>query len=291
MGSVYFIDMESRAEEKKPSAPDILQYTNYRVFLHDYYAYKKSTSPAFSLRFFAAKAGLSSHAHLKLVMDGKRNITKNTVVKIIQGLGFADERAQYFENLVFFNQAQTDKEKAFYYGKLVRSTPGSRLHKMDRAQFRIFTEWYHSVIREMAELAGFNPAPEWISRRLGNKISPSEAAESLKLLTTLGLLSRTANGYRQAQNLITTDDEVNDLLVKEYHRQMLSAAKDALEDVPAEKRDISAVTFAIRRKDFPSLKKHLQLMRKELLDFSCEAGTGEDVVQVNIQLFPLTRGM
>lgn len=282
--------MESRAEEKKPSAPDILQYTNYRVFLHDYYAYRKATSPAFSLRFFAARAGLSSHAHLKLVMDGKRNITKTTVVKIIQGLGFADERAQYFENLVFFNQAKTDREKAFYYGKLVKSAPGSRLHKLSRAQFRIFTEWYHSVIREMVELSGFNPAPEWISRHLGSKISPAEAADSLRLLTSLGLLAKTANGYRQAQELVTTDDEVNDLLVKEYHRQMLLAAGNALEEVPAEKRDISAVTFAIRRKDFPSLKKHLQLMRKELLDFSCDAGTGEDVVQVNIQLFPLTRG-
>lgn len=283
--------MESRAEERKPVVPDILQYTNYRVFLHDYYAYKKLTSAVFSLRFFASKAGLSSHAHLKLVMDGKRNITKNTVVKLIQGLGFADERAQYFENLVFFNQAKTDKEKAFYYGKLIRSTPGSRLHKMDCAQFRIFTEWYHSVIREMVELVGFNPAPEWISRHLGGKISPSEASESLRLLTSLGLLSKTANGFRQAQNLITTDDEVNDLLVKEYHRQMIDIAKSAIEDVPADKRDISAVTFAIRRKDFPSLKKHLQLMRKELLDFSCDAGTGEDVVQVNIQLFPLTRGI
>lgn len=290
-GAFIFIGMESRAEESKPVVPDILQYTNYRVFLHDYYAYKKLTSAAFSLRFFASKAGLSSHAHLKLVMDGKRNITKNTVVKLIQGLGFADERAQYFENLVFFNQAKTDKEKAFYYGKLIRSTPGSRLHKMDCAQFRIFTEWYHSVIREMVELVGFNPAPEWISRHLGGKISPSEASESLRLLTSLGLLSKTANGFRQAQNLITTDDEVNDLLVKEYHRQMLDIAKSAIEDVPADKRDISAVTFAIRRKDFPSLKKHLQLMRKELLDFSCDAGTGEDVVQVNIQLFPLTRGI
>lgn len=290
-GAFIFIGMESRAEESKPVVPDILQYTNYRVFLHDYYAYKKLTSAAFSLRFFASKAGLSSHAHLKLVMDGKRNITKNTVVKLIQGLGFADERAQYFENLVFFNQAKTDKEKAFYYGKLIRSTPGSRLHKMDCAQFRIFTEWYHSVIREMVELVGFNPAPEWISRHLGGKISPSEASESLRLLTSLGLLSKTANGFRQAQNLITTDDEVNDLLVKEYHRQMIDIAKSAIEDVPADKRDISAVTFAIRRKDFPSLKKHLQLMRKELLDFSCDAGTGEDVVQVNIQLFPLTRGI
>ncbi len=271
--------------------PDVLQYTNYRVFLHDYYAYKKSTSAVFSLRFFAAKAGLSSHAHLKLVMDGKRNITKNTVVKIIQGLNLADERATYFENLVFFNQAKTDKEKAFYYGKLVKSTPGSRLHKMDQAHFRIFTEWYHSVIREMVELRGFNPAPEWISRRLGGTITPAQAAESLNLLSSLGLISRTANGYSQAQSLITTDDEVSDLLVKQYHRQMLDQAKDSMENVPAEKRDISAVTFAIQRKDFPALKKHLQLMRKELLDFSSESGTGEDVVQVNIQLFPLTRGM
>ena len=271
--------------------PDVLQYTNYRVFLHDYYAYKKSTSAVFSLRFFAAKAGLSSHAHLKLVMDGKRNITKNTVVKIIQGLNLADERATYFENLVFFNQAKTDKEKAFYYGKLVKSTPGSRLHKMDQAHFRIFTEWYHSVIREMVELRGFNPAPEWISRRLGGTITPAQAAESLNLLSSLGLISRTANGYSQAQSLITTDDEVSDLLVKQYHRQMLDQAKDSMENVPAEKRDISAVTFAIQRKDFSALKKHLQLMRKELLDFSSESGTGEDVVQVNIQLFPLTRGM
>ncbi|MCI6872759.1 MULTISPECIES: TIGR02147 family protein [Hallerella] len=284
--------MEPSAEEnKKPSMPDVLQYTNYRVFLHDYYAYKKSTSAVFSLRFFAAKAGLSSHAHLKLVMDGKRNITKNTVVKIIQGLNLADERATYFENLVFFNQAKTDKEKAFYYGKLVKSTPGSRLHKMDQAHFRIFTEWYHSVIREMVELRGFNPAPEWISRRLGGTITPAQAAESLNLLSSLGLISRTANGYSQAQSLITTDDEVSDLLVKQYHRQMLDQAKDSMENVPAEKRDISAVTFAIQRKDFPALKKHLQLMRKELLDFSSESGTGEDVVQVNIQLFPLTRGM
>ena len=284
--------MEPSAEEnKKPSMPDVLQYTNYRVFLHDYYAYKKSTSAVFSLRFFAAKAGLSSHAHLKLVMDGKRNITKNTVVKIIQGLNLVDERATYFENLVFFNQAKTDKEKAFYYGKLVKSTPGSRLHKMDQAHFRIFTEWYHSVIREMVELRGFNPAPEWISRRLGGTITPAQAAESLNLLSSLGLISRKANGYSQAQSLITTDDEVSDLLVKQYHRQMLDQAKDSMENVPAEKRDISAVTFAIQRKDFPALKKHLQLMRKELLDFSSESGTGEDVVQVNIQLFPLTRGM
>ena len=57
-------------EKQKLVEPDILQYTNYRVFLRDYYEYKKKTSTAFSLRFFAEKAGLSSHAHLKLAICG-----------------------------------------------------------------------------------------------------------------------------------------------------------------------------------------------------------------------------
>ena len=98
----------SHSENLNLKEPDILQYTNYRVFLRDYYDFKKKTSPAFSLRFFANKAGLSSHAHLKLAIDGKRNITKNTVVKLITGIQLDTKRAENFECLVFFNQAKTD---------------------------------------------------------------------------------------------------------------------------------------------------------------------------------------
>ena len=47
----------------------------------------------------------------------------------------------------------------------------------------------------------------------------------------------------------------------------------------------------IKATDFPALKKHIQLMRKELLDFSAEEGEADDIIQVNIQLFPVTRGV
>ena len=92
-------------------------------------------------------------------------------------------------------------------------------------------------------------------------------------------------------NLSGTDDEVQDLIVKQYHQQMLEMSRDKLSELASQDRDFSALTFSIRRKDFPNLKKQIQLMRKELLDFSADAGEGDDVVQVNIQLFPLTRGM
>ncbi len=271
--------------------PDVLKYTNYRVYLRDYYEFKKKTVPAFSLRFFAEKAGLSSHAHLKLTIDGKRNITKNTVIKLIHGLGLENQRAAYFESLVFFNQAQTDADKQVYYAQLLKASPRSKLHKMDKAQFRIFREWHHSAILEMVALKDFRPIPDWISKRLRGAVTPAQVTESLKLLVELGLLVKTANGYRQRDPLITTDDEVQDLMVKMYHLQMLKLSASMISDLPAAERDISALTFSIRREDFPNLKKHLQLMRKELLDFSAKAGEAEDVVQVNIQLYPLTRGV
>ena len=277
--------------ENRIVEPDVLQYTNYRVYLRDYYEFKKKTVPAFSLRFFAEKAGLSSHAHLKLTIDGKRNITKNTVVKLIHGLGLDGQRAAYFESLVFFNQAQTDADKQVYYAQLLKASPRSKLHKMDAAQFRIFREWHHSAILEMVALKDFRPIPDWISKRLGGLITPAQVTESLKLLVELGLLVKTANGYSQRDPLITTDDEVQDMMVKMYHLQMLKLSADMLSALPGPQRDVSALTFSIKREDFPNLKKHLQLMRKELLDFSAKAGEGEDVVQINIQLYPLTRGV
>ncbi len=278
-------------EVRKLVEPDVLQYTNYRVYLRDYYEYKKKTVSAFSLRFFAEKAGLSSHAHLKLAIDGKRNITKNTVTKLIHGLGLENQRAAYFESLVFFNQATTDEDKKIYYAQLVKASPRSKLHKMDKAQLRIFKEWHHSAILEMVGLKDFRPIPEQISKRLRGLVTPAQVSESLNLLLEMGLLVKTANGFRQSNPLITTDDEVQDIMVKMYHNQMLSLSTRMLNDLPGEERDISALTFGIKRSDFANLKKHLQLMRKELLDFSAKAGEAEEVVQINLQLFPLTRGV
>lgn len=278
-------------ENIKLSEPDVLEYTNFRVYLRDYYEYKKKTQPSFSLRFFADKAGLSSHAHLKLTIDGKRNITKNTVTKLIHGLGLINQRSAYFENLVFFNQAETDEEKKAYYEQLIKCSPRSKLHKMDKAQFRIFREWHHSVILEMVGLRGFKAIPDLISKKLRGMVTPGQVQESLNLLLELGLLVKTANGYRQRDPMITTDDEVQDMMVKLYHQQMMRISNNMLNELPSEERDFSALTFSIKREDFPKLKKHIQLMRKELLDFSAKAGEGDDVVQVNIQLFPLTRGL
>lgn len=287
LNATTFIAMS--VEEEKYVEPDVLQYTNYRVYLRDYYEFKKKTSKAFSLRYFAEKSGISSHAHLKLTMDGSRNITNATVNKLIRGIGLENQRAAYFENLVFFNQAVSDVDKKLYYAQLLKASPRSKLHKMDRVQLRLFREWHHSAILEMVSLKDFSTNPNWVSKRLRGLVTPQQVEESFKLLLEIGLLVKTANGYAQRNPLITTDDEVQDLMVKQYHLHMLRLGGAMLSELPAMERDFSAVTFGIKREKFADLKKHVQLMRKELLDFSAKAGDAEDIVQINLQLFPLTR--
>jgi uncharacterized protein (TIGR02147 family) len=268
--------------------PDLLQYSNYRTYLADYYEFKKAESSVFSHRFFAKKAGISSPNYLKLVMDGKRNLTKKSLVKFAAALGLKGTRAEFFENLVFFNQASTLAERNGYYGNILRTRAKSGLKKLEDAQFQLFSDWRHIAVREMAATKGFRPDARWVAKRLGNAVTEKEAEESLKLLAVLGLLKKTANGYMQNDVNITTADEVKSLLVKNYHRQMIGMAARALDSLPAAQRDISSITIPIHPKDFAKVKEQIRLMRKELLNLSAEPGTGEDVVQVNIQLFPLT---
>jgi uncharacterized protein (TIGR02147 family) len=269
--------------------PDILHYTQYRQYLKDWIQEAKTEDDQFSLRTFARTAGFSGHGHLRFILEGERNLTKRSLLKLILALDMPKGRARYFENLVFFNQAKTHQEKNHYYQELVKDRKATAFRTLETAQFEIFSQWHHSAIRELIGTAKFRPHPEWIALQLQPKIETKEAEASLKLLLAAGLIAKTANGYKTVDEAITTDDEVRHLMVENYHRQMLKMAEVSMEGVAPEQRDISSVSFKIRETDFPKLKQQIQLMRKEFRHFAVEDGSGDRVVQINIQLFPLTQ--
>ena len=281
---------EPKTLRKSAPLPDLLNYSNYREFLKDYYHARKQSDPKFSLRYLAQKANFPSHGLLQYLMEGKRNLSKKTLVKLAAALGFDKERSAYFENLVFFNQAKALEEKDFYYDKLLRASGKSTFKKVDASQLQIFRRWYNIAIREMLSLSGFRGNAAWISERLLPTVQPYEAEESLSMLLASGLIRKTANGYKPADPDITTEDEVKSYLVKSYQAQMVKLAVWAQEEIPSPERDISSVTFPIRESELPNLKKQLQLMRKELRAFAAAPGTADRIVQVNMQMFPLSKG-
>jgi uncharacterized protein (TIGR02147 family) len=105
---------------------NIFNYLDYRIFLQDLYKALKLLSNGFSYRSFARDANLASASYLKLVMDGKRNLTEDSVEKFVTGLGLKNEEAEYFRVLVKFNQSHTASEKSRNY-RLIQELRGEIL--------------------------------------------------------------------------------------------------------------------------------------------------------------------
>lgn len=90
---------------------DVFEYRNYRAFLRYFYQRGKANR-TLSLRSFSQRAGLRSPNYLKLVIDGDRNLTPQVAARFAKACELSGEAADYFCDLVAFNQARSALERA-----------------------------------------------------------------------------------------------------------------------------------------------------------------------------------
>jgi uncharacterized protein (TIGR02147 family) len=69
---------------------------------------------------------------------------------------------------------------------------------------------------------------------------------------------------------------------------MLKLSTQSIERFEAKQRDISALILSICRENFLELKSRIISFRKELMELASGEENPDRVVQINIQLFPLT---
>ena len=84
--------------------PSVYEYVDYRAYLRAFYEAEKAQRAAFSYRYFARRAGLASPNFLKLVIEGKRNLGKESVLAFATALDLNAEETEFFNDLVAFAQ-------------------------------------------------------------------------------------------------------------------------------------------------------------------------------------------
>lgn len=274
--------------------PSIYGYTNYRLFLADYYQFRKESKRGYSFRQFSQAAGFCAPNVLKLVMDGQRNISGPSLEKFIQALGLTNGPAEYFRCLVAMNQADTDDERATHYEKLKRLTPSSRRYELESDAVEYLSHWIYPVLREMALLDGFRDDPYWIQRRLNGRIELKEIVAALNFLKKKGFIHKRPDGqFEVKDDIVISSDEVKSLAVRTFHRRILEQAMEALEDLPLDQREFGALIFQLPETALPELKARLKNFRKELHQWALEQNEATEdkaVVQLNLQMFPQTKG-
>ena len=173
---------------------------------------------------------------------------------------------------------------------MLQSRKFNQLQPIEKKQYEYCSAWYHAVIRELVVAPEFDGTPEWLTRRIVPSITSGQAEQSIRLLEQLGFISKNGDGrWKQSNPILSTGAEVNSLAVFNYHQNLFELSKDILGKIDAADRDISAMTLGVVRERIPLLKKKIQEFRQEILKFVADEDRPEEVVQLNIQFFPLTK--
>ncbi len=270
--------------------PDILNYTDFRKYLRDLYDFLKETTPYFSYRYFSKMAGFSSPNFYKLVADNKRNISADAIERFTKALKLDVKEARYFRLLVLMNQAATPEERDYFMRQLLKTKGVRHAKPLSEAQYDYYSQWYHIPLRELVARSDFKNDPKWIADQFTPPLSEKEVREGLVTLKKLGLVSKTSDGqFVQSSNAVTTGDDVTNVAVANYHRQMIQMGSEALERFKASERDVSSLTMGMSKATAAKVRKMIREFRKEIIAVVGEDKEVEDIVQFNMQLFPLSQ--
>ena len=266
---------------------EIVEYTDYRKFIQDYYDERKRCS-AFSWHAFAQKAGFSSDVYLKYVCEGKKNLSVGSAGSVAGAMGLVGFEYDYFVLMVSYAHAKSDKAKRAAFEERCALAQAHKVRVLGDEEFDYFKSWKNPVLREIVpHMPGARPLE--IAHACKQKISATEVSETLDFLMRAGLLKKNRNGnYEQTEKSVSMGPvDAVPVAAREMQREMGEFAVKAL-DLPLSERDMSGVTMGITRKAYEQIKKEIVDFRRRIVAIASADDDAEQVYRLNLQLFPLS---
>ena len=266
---------------------DIVEYTDYRKFIQDYYDERKRSS-AFTWREFARDAGFTSPVYLKYVCEGKKNLSIGVAGSVANAMGLAGFESTYFVLMVSYAHAKSDVAKRAAFEERCALARAHKVRVLGSEEFDYFKSWKNPVIRELAvQMPGAKPLE--IAHACKPKISAAEVSETLDFLVKAKLLKKGKNGvYHQTEKSVSMGPvDAVPVAARDMQRQMGALAVKAL-DLPLSERDMSGVTIGLTHHAYEKIRKEIAEFRRRIVAIATEDDETEQVYRMNLQLFPLS---
>jgi uncharacterized protein (TIGR02147 family) len=267
---------------------DIYSYYDYRKYLSDFYAEKKSSVPRFSYRHISQKVGID-HGLVVKIFQAKRHISAKSIPAFASLLGLSRRKSKYFELLVLYGKAKSGSSIKHHFEKLL-SFSGVEEHRVESDKYEFYQKWYYTAVREILHLHPFRDDYEWLANMVQPSISPAEAKRAIKLLERLSFIKRNDAGiFELSSRFITTGPAWRSIAISSFQRETLNLAMQALENIPKDERDISTVTLTLDDDAFARARDRIACLQKELIEISSACKSVNRAYQVNLQVFPISK--
>jgi uncharacterized protein (TIGR02147 family) len=266
----------------------IYRYFDYRECLRCYFLHRKAVNRRFSYRVFARKAGYRSSGLYIHLVKGELNLTRGMLPRFIKGMELQPREAEYFSLMVQFTHASTPEAKQHWFEMMLPLMPtSSRILTRDQVEY--YRKWYHVAVREALSVLDVGEDPSVLADFLQPPITSRQAAASLKLLQSLGLIRRDGGGcWRATDTILASTPALGPFLIHPFQESLMDMAKAALKRYPREKRHISCFTFSISEEGDRRIRLKLNQFLKEVGNLVRSDQGMDRVCQFNLQLFPLS---
>jgi uncharacterized protein (TIGR02147 family) len=275
-------------KDSKQIIESIFEYDNYRIFLKDYFKAKKCEKPSFSQRYFARKVGFNAHNFCTMVIEGKRNLSIDSIQKIIKGTGLKGKTATYFENLVYLNQATTLEDKDYYFTRLKQAGKKTQFYQLHKDQFFFYEKWFYPVIRELLTMKDWNGDFAALAKEVRPPISAQEVKEAVERLKSTGMVKKDATGVYSLTDEFVTSAQVPGFIKKKARRDVLRLGIETIDTIEPQEKYAAYSTVTMSKALFEEVRGMLDETRQKILSLVADDGAADEVYEVVFLVFPVS---
>jgi uncharacterized protein (TIGR02147 family) len=282
----------NKSELKKAALQcDASQYLSFREYLSDIYLELKKIDPDYTYVKYSDHVGLGLCTAMNLIVNGKRPLTLKSAKKIASALGITHTQRYHFLKLVELENPRAFENRREALEMLVDNKLSSLPTDLEKKQLEFYKNWYNAAIFEILAIDNASDDPEWIAQTIMPRVPVKKVVESLQLLRSLNMITYDYQKKRlvPVQQHYTTGPQVRGLAVLTYHQQAIELGKNSLFDIVPTERDITALTLATSAETRDKIIAYIARAREEIVQLACQDSAKNIVIQLNFQLFPLTK--
>ena len=263
----------------------LYDFSDSRSLLKHFLNEAKNKDPLFSQSSFAKRIEVKPE-FISDLLKGRKKFKVRYVSLFAEAMQLNKDEARYFKLLVKSENSQSEEERELYVELLQNEK--NRHSELDETVFRDDDFLGNSLaftLLNMPYMSKKLPLSDY-KKVLKHKADAQEIYSAIEKAVELGFLKIEEDGTttRLKKDVRSPRGEVIEASHK-YYREVSDKAMQSL-SVDISEREFQCFALPVSKRKLPQLKELFRSFRKELTHFC--AHEGDEIYQVNLQLFPLT---
>lgn len=279
--------------------PELSRYTDYRLYLKDFYEAKQFETRdrlrPYTYSDFSAGADIRSPNYLKLIIEGKRNLSTEMAKKFARALRLPRRQVKEFELLVEYNQEKDTLLRNRHLKSLseLRARDAVKSGQISSKAYNQVSNWLMWVLYAMVDQQGVKFEHSSLREALGGLVNEAQISDALGKLVASGRIEIDEISKFALKKTTSMQDgeKIPAELVRKIQSELIYLGLEALHRYGPTEREVSGVTLAMTQKEYEWVRFELRKLRKQVqteIQTNRESELGERVYQFNVQLFPIT---